>query len=412
MRATLPPSSSPWPELRERMEAMREHDLDWRHGRHGAYVWYANDNLEEVLREAYGMFMAENGLGLRAFPSINRMETEVLEIVQGLLHAPGTAAGIFTSGGTESIFLAMLALREWARETFPAIERPTIIAPFSAHPALNKSAHILGLNVVRVPVGADYRADPAAIEAAVTPETVGLYASAPSYSLGMVDPVAALGELATRRNLWLHVDACVGGVLAPAVRRIGYSVPSFDFEVAGVSSISADLHKSGFAAKPASTVTFRTRELREGARYRMNEWPSGTYSAYTFTGSRPGGAIAAAWAALHYLGEAGYDELAASSMRARDALIAGLTAIPGVFVHGVPDLWAFAFGAEGIDFGRVAGALAAEGWAFGATVSPPGIHVMPTPVHEPYVADFVEAAARAVAGAREGTAPVAAARYN
>lgn len=410
--ARLPQVATPWPALREQMEAMREHDLDWRRGRHGAYVWYANEDLEDVLREAFGMFMAENGLGLRSFPSINRMETEVLEIVQGLVSAPEGAAGIFSSGGTESIFLAMLAAREWARATKPGIEKPVIVAPYSGHPAVSKAAHILGMEVVRVPVGPDHRADVAAMEAAITDRTIALYSSAPTYSLGLIDPIPALSDLALKHELWLHVDACVGGMLAPAVRRLGFDVPSYDMANPGVSSISADLHKSGFAAKPASTVTFRSRELREFARYRMADWPSGTYSAYTFSGSRPGGAIAAAWAALHYLGEPGYDALAASSMRTRDAMIAGLTAIPGVHVHGKPDLWAFAIGADGLDFGRVAGSLVSEGWVFGVTVSPPGLHVMPTPVHEAVVDEFVAAVARGIEGAKNETAPVAAPRYN
>lgn len=412
MSARLPEQGRPWPELRAEMEAMRANDLDYRRGRHGAYVWYADEALEEVLREAFGMFMAENGLGLRAFPSINRMEQEVLEIVQGLLSAPEGAAGIFTSGGTESIFLAMLAAREWARRERVVPGTPVVVAPYSAHPAVSKAAHLLGMEVRRVPVGADYRADPAAIAAAFDENTIALYASAPSYSLGLVDPVPALGELAWREGVWLHVDACVGGVLAPAVRELGVPVPPFDFACDGVSSISADLHKSGFAAKPASTVTFRTAALREGARYRMSEWPSGTYSSYTFTGSRPGGAIAAAWAALHYLGADGYREIAASSMRARDALIARLTRIPGVVIHGKPDLWAFAFGKEGVDFARVAALLAREGWAFGATTSPPGLHVMPTPVHEPYVDDFVGAVERALEAAHDGGTAGAEARYN
>ena len=291
---------------------MRANDLDWKHGRHGAYVWYANDELEDVLREAFGMFLVENGLGMRAFPSIARMENEVLSMVRGLLGGDDETAGIFTSGGTESIFLAMFALREWAKEAKRGVSRPQIVAPHSAHPALNKAAFMLGLDVKRVPVGADFRADPAAIEAAIGPNTVGLYASAPSYSLGMVDPILELGAIAGKHQLWLHVDACVGGILAPFVREGGYDVPVFDFSAAGVTSISADLHKSGFAAKPASTVSFRTRAHRDFARYTFDDWPSGTYTSLTFTGTRPGGAIAASWAALNFLGREGYREIAAA----------------------------------------------------------------------------------------------------
>ncbi|MEO6398159.1 MAG: aminotransferase class V-fold PLP-dependent enzyme, partial [Tepidiformaceae bacterium] len=354
MTIELPEAGRPWPELRDEMLAMRGGDLDWRNGRHGAYVWYATDELEDVLREAFGMFMVENGLGIRVFPSIGRMEREVLGTVQGLLSGDEESASIFTSGGTESIFLAIFAAREWARATGRGGSAPEIVAAYSAHPALSKAAHMLGLKVIRVPQGADLRADPEAMRAAITENTVALYASAPSYSLGLVDPVEAIGAIAEEHGLWLHVDACVGGILAPAVRQLGYEVPAFDLAVRGVTSISADLHKSGYAAKPASTVNFRSKEHREFARYSMDEWPSGTYSAYTFTGTRPGGAIAAAWAGMQFLGQAGYREIAAASMRAKEAMVSGLRAIPGVEIFGEPQLWAFAFGAPDVEMQQVA----------------------------------------------------------
>ncbi|WP_098502659.1 pyridoxal phosphate-dependent decarboxylase family protein [Tepidiforma thermophila] len=409
----MPEHGRLWPELAAEMEAMRAGDLDWRHGRHGAYVWYASDELEHVLREAFGMFLVENGLGIRVFPSLARMEAEVLEAVADLLGGPG-APGIFTSGGTESIFLAVAAMREWARAERPGLRRPAVVAPHSAHPALDKAAHYLGLEVRRVPVGPGFRADPAAISAAVDADTIGLYASAPSYALGMVDPIAELGQLAAARGLWLHVDACVGGILGPFVRELGYPVPPFGFDVEGVTSVSADLHKSGFAAKPASTVLFRTETHREFARFTFSDWPGGTYSSLTFTGTRPGGAIAAAWAAFQFLGRKGYRDLAAASMRARAAIESGLRTIDGVRIHGEPQLFAFAWAAEGVSMGRVAAALAREGWVAARTTSPDGIHVMATPIHERFADDYVAAAARAVAAARAaaGQAPERPAAYN
>ncbi len=390
---------------------MRANDLDWKHGRHGAYVWYANDELEEVLKEAFSMFLVENGLGMRAFPSIARMENEVLSMVRGLLSGDDETAGIFTSGGTESIFLAMFALREWAHAERRGGSRPEVVAAHSAHPALNKAAHMLGLTVKRVPVGADFRADPAAMEAAIGPNTVGMYASAPTYSLGMVDPVPALGKIAAEHGLWLHVDACVGGILAPFVRECGYEVPAFDFSVPGVTSISADMHKSGFAAKPASTVSFRTKAYREFSRYVFDDWPSGTYQSLTFTGTRPGGAIAASWAALNFLGREGYRELAAASMRAKERVISGLTAIEGVQVHGAPPLYAFSWAAPGVDMGAVAGAMGKRGWMCGQTTTPPGIHVMATPVHEASADGYTAAAAECIAEAGRGGAGSESAKY-
>ncbi len=412
MSTPLPDKGRPWSELKAEMSAMRTGDLDWRRGRHGAYVWYAHDDLEHVLAEAFSLFMVENALGIRVFQSIGRMEREILDFVAGLLHAPGEAAGVFTSGGTESIFLAVHGMREWARATRPGVARPAVVAPHSAHPALNKAAHYLDMEVIRVPVGPDHRADPVALEAAITPDTIGLYASAPTYSLGLVDPVPALSAVAKRHDLWLHVDACVGGILAPAVREAGFVVPSFDFENGGVTSISADLHKSGFAAKPASTVTFRNAELREFTRYRFDDWPSGSYTSYTFPGSRPGGAIAAAWAAFQFLGREGYRRIAESSMRARALIEKGVLEIPGVQIHGEPELWAFAFGAADVDHRKVAGLMAAHGWISGPTTSPPGIHVMATPVHEEHASEFVEEVSRCMAAVRAGEGTAREAAYN
>lgn len=409
----LPERGRAWGELKEDMEAMRSDDLDWRAGKHGAYVWYADADLEHVLKEAFSMYLVENGLGVRVFHSIGGMERDVLAMVRGLLHAPEDGASIFTSGGTESIFQAIYAAREWARATRPGVVRPAFVAPFSAHPALNKAAHLLGLDVVRVPVGADHAADVAAIEAAITDQTVGIYASAPTYSLGIIDDIPALGALAERRGLWMHVDACVGGILAPFVRKAGYEVPPFDFANAGVTSISADLHKSGFAAKPASSVHFRDRDLRQFAAFTFDEWTHGVYGSLTFTGSRPGGAIAAAWAAFHYLGQDGYRRLAEAAMRTRDALIAGLAEIPGMHVFGSPPLYGLAFGSDDLDMRQVSALMNERGWHCPNTVSPPGIHFMATPVHEQAMPGYLAALQACVEQLRAGRQVEAVqARYN
>jgi sphinganine-1-phosphate aldolase len=413
MPLELPPRGRSWDEVRAEMAGMRGHDLDWRNGRHGAYVWYADDDLEEVLRESFGMYMVENGLGIRVFPSIARMEREVLGMVQTLLSGDDEISSVFTSGGTESIFVAMSAARQWAREMRPGVLRPEIVAAHSAHPALNKAAHLLGLTVKRVPVGEDFRAEPTAMEAAIGVNTIALYASAPTYSLGLVDPVSPLGAIAARHGLWLHVDACVGGILAPAVRQLGYAVPPFDFALPGVTSISADLHKSGYTAKPASTINFRNKAFRDHASYAFDDWPSGTYMSHPFTGTRPGGAIAAAWAGMHYLGQDGYRRIAQSSMRAKEAMAAGVAAIPGVRVFGEPDLWAFAFGTPDVNMAHVASLMGKRGWMCGATTSPPGIHVMCTPVHEPVAAEYVAVVAACIEEARtSGSSPAPRAAYN
>jgi len=402
--ARLPERGRPWDALSREMSDLKHDDLDWRGGRHAAFVWHADEAVERVAREAYGLFMTENGLGLRVFPSLRRMESDVVAMVAGLVGGDEGVRGSMTSGGTESIFLAAHAAREWARRHRPDVTAPEIVAAFSAHPAIDKAAHYLGMRVVRVPTGPDFRADVAAMTAAVTSRTVMCYASAPTYSLGVIDPVAALGALAEAHDLWLHVDACVGGVLGPFVRELGYRVPAFGLDLPGVASLSADLHKSGYAAKGASVILYRDAAREACGRYEFSDWPTGLYAVPTFAGTRPGGAIAAAWAVMHFLGAEGYRKIAATVMQARERLVAGLARIEGLHVWGEPDLWAVAYGAADYDIHAVADAMTTRRWSVGRVRTPPGIHLMLTPVHAPIVDDYLSDLAASVATVRAGAA--------
>jgi len=404
MTMEFPGKGRSWDELRADMDERRKNDMDWQHGRHSAYVWHATDEVKEVARKAYSMFISTNGLGKIVFPSILNMEKEVIDMMLGLFNGEG-AAGHMTSGGTESIFLAVTAARSWARAKKPGIDRMEIVAPFSAHPALNKADHYLGMEVVRVPTGDDFRADIDGMAAAVTKNTVMLYGSAPAFSMGVIDPITDLGKLAEDRDLWFHVDACVGGVLGPFVRKAGYPVPIFDFSLPGVSSISADLHKSGFTAKGASTVTFRSEELHTYCRFDFDDWPSGLYSSLTFTGTNPGGAIAAAWAVMNYLGEEGYLDIAETSMKARRQFEEGLTRIDGIHVWGKPDLWAIAYGSEKYDILSVVRGMWSRGWMVAPNSQPPGIHFMITPVHAPVIDDYLSALNDAVSEVKNEKEP-------
>ena len=403
MKARLPERGRSWSELAREMTDLKRDDLDWRRGRHAAFVWHADDAVETVAREAYALFMTENGLGMRVFPSLRRMEADVVAMVAGLLGGDASVMGHMTSGGTESIFLAAHAARQWARRHRPDVTAPEIVAAFSAHPAIDKAAHYLGMRVVRVPTGNDFRADVAAMAEAVTPQTVMCYASAPTYSLGVVDPVAELGALAEARGLWLHVDACVGGVLGPFVRELGYPVPAFGLDLPGVASLSADLHKSGYAAKGASVILYRDAPREACGRYEFSDWPTGLYAVPTFAGTRPGGAIAAAWAVMHFLGAEGYRRIAATVMQARARLVAGLAHIDGPHLWGEPDLWAVAYGAKDCDIHAIADAMTARRWSVGRVRKPPGIHLMLTPVHAPIVDDYLADLAASVATVRAST---------
>ena len=408
MRVKMPAGGTPSEDILAQLEAMSAEDIDWRHGRVPAYIFRGgSDDVSEMGRRAYNQYFTENSLGAkRAFPSLRRMEKEIVDIGLGLFHAPEAAAGYLSTGGTESIIMAVKACRDWLRRerSDPAF-RGNLVMANTAHPAFTKAARLMDLEVRRTPTQGDFRADPAAIEAAVDGDTMMIVGAAPCYPRGVVDPIQELGEIAERRGIWLHVDACVGGYLAPFVRQLGYPVPEFDFAVPGVRSLSADLHKYGFCPKPASTVFFRDAERAACAMYEIDEWPSGLYAVATVVGTRPGGAVAGAWATLHYLGEEGYRREARRLMTMRDAYRTGIEAIPGFRIIGNPQLTLLSFGTDRGDVRQIAEGLARRGWVPSLTRDPPGLHLMLTMIHETAREDYLRdlAAAAAEAGAAPGS---------
>ena len=402
MRRSIPKTGIGWPEIQAELAQAQKKDVDWRHGRLSGMVYFADDDVLQVTKDAYSMFFSENMVALHAFPSLERLEREVVEMASVLLNGDESVTGSMSSGGTESIFLAMKAARDWARDNRPTKGTPEIVVARTAHPAFNKSAHFLDLKVIRVPQGPDFRADVDAMGEAITENTIVLVGSAPAYPHGVIDPIAKLGELAQARGLWLHVDSCVGGYLAHWVRELGYPVPDFDFSVPGVTSISADLHKHGYAAKGASTVLFRNADYAKYHGFEFDDWARGHYSTSTFTGTRSGGGVAAAWAVLNYLGEDGYLRLAREVMQAKEALINGVRSIDGLETWGDPELSIFTFGSRSFDIFAVADVLAEAGWVPNRLTEPPGIHHLITPVHLPVVEEYLSDLAYAVEKARSG----------
>jgi glutamate/tyrosine decarboxylase-like PLP-dependent enzyme len=390
---------------------MRSRDARWHDGRTFSLVYHDTDEHLQLLRDAYSLFLAENALNPMAFPSLRRMETEVISMVAGLLGGNDEVVGSMTSGGTESLFLAMKTYRDQARKERPQITAPEVVLPTTAHPALLKSAHYLNVKPVLVPPRADFRADVAAMAQAITPQTLFLVGSAPAYPHGVIDPIGELSELALSRSLPLHVDACVGGFLLPFVSQLGHPIPPFDFRVPGVTSMSADLHKYGFAAKGASTVMYKTPALRRHQFYVYSGWPGGLFGSATVLGTRPGGAIAAAWASLNALGMEGYLRIAATIMKTTRALIDGISTIPGLVVLGQPDCGVFAFAAEGPDLMAIADQMEERGWHIDRQQHPTSIHLTITPAHAPivdrYLSDLRETVAYVTAHpelSSEGTA--------
>ncbi len=372
------------------MEDARSSDVDWRGGRINVYTHFASDEVLEVAKDAARMFFSENALGPAAFPSLKRFETEVVSWTLGLLNGSNAATGNITSGGTESIFMALKTAREWGRANKSGLGIPEVIVPYSAHPAFNKGAHFLDMKVTRIPIRDDYRADVEAMAAAVGPDTVMLVGSAPQFPHGVFDPIKDLASLAQANGLWLHVDACVGGFMAPFMRRLGHPIPEFDFSVPGVTSISADLHKYGFTAKGASAVLFHDEALRPYQIFEFDDWSRGHYSSPTMAGTRPGGPIAAAWAVLRYLGEEGYVNLARQIIESRDALIRGIRAIDGLDMVCEPELTITGYLSHDLDIQAIAEAMRERGWFVALAAEPPSIHLgMLTMAHVPIVDNYL-----------------------
>jgi len=389
MRKALPEKGVAWDQIQGALSDAKKNDVDWRRGRIAGLVYFADDDVLQVAKDAYQMYFSENAVGRDAFPSLVQLESEVIDMAAGLLNGGDTATGCMTSGGSESIFMAIKSARDWARAEKPTRGTPEIVAARSAHHAFNKAAHYLGLKVTRVPLRDDFRADVAAMENAITDDTIMLVGSAPAYPHGVIDPIGDLGVVAQQRGLWLHVDSCVGGLLAPFVRRLGYPIPDFDFSVPGVTSMSADLHKHGYTAKGASTVLHRNADYFRYQGFEFNEWPRGRHQSTTIVGTRSGGAVAAAWAVMNYLGEEGYVRLTRDVMQAKRNLVEGINEIDDLETYGDPDLGIFTYGSPTVDISTVADGLSDAGWYPNRLTEPPGIHMLLFPSHLPVVEEYL-----------------------
>lgn len=398
----IPQQGRPWTELKAELEASKTKDYSWRQGRMALYFYWLNEELERVQKEAYTTFWSENGLGMRAFPSLKRLEDEVIGMGLNLLHAPQGAGATFTSGGSESIFLALRAASEQARRE-RGITDPNIVIPQTAHLTFNRAADFQRIEVRRIPTGPGYLPDVAGMAAAIDANTVALVGSAPNYPFGLVEPIGAIAALAQSRGIWMHVDACVGGFLLPWAKRLGEPMPDWDFTVPGVTSISADLHKYGMAAKGASLMMVRDAAFREFHKFESRAWERGLYAGFSTTGTRPGGAIAAAWAVMNFLGEEGYLDCARKILRARNVMVEGISNIPGLEVLRPYGTCIFVWRATdpAIEHNALAAALDRRGWLVSRQQEPDGFHLALNPVHdevaEEYVAD-VGAAVREVRG--------------
>lgn len=400
---SLPKHGKSWEYIREDLIARGANDAKWRDGKTAVYVFNAGEDIAEVQHEAYTAYMSENGLGPLAFPSLAAMEAEVIGMALSILHGPEGATGSMTSGGTDSITMAVKTARDHARATKGLTGPANIVLPQSAHPAFDKAAHLMDIEVRRVPLKTDgsYEADPQAMGEACDGSTIMMVGSAPNFPHGIIDPIAALGEVAEDRGVWLHTDACVGGYFAPFARMNGVDVPPFDFEVPGVMSMSADLHKYGYCAKGASTVLFRSKELYDHMPFETKDWNGAPMKTPTLAGTRPGGAISAAWAVMNVLGEDGYREKQGLVCATRERVEAGVKAL-GFEVLGNPVLGLIAFRHPEHDSFALYSEMYRKGWFTSITIDPPSLHLMLSPKHAEMIDTYLSDLAASVETVRAG----------
>lgn len=363
----------------DQLDAWQADDVDWKSGRAFSLAYYAGPDVLALATEASARFQSANALNTAAFPSLRRMQADVVAMTADLLHGGPQAAGFMTSGGTESILLAVKAARGRGRER--GIEAPEMVLPTSAHAAFEKAASYFGVRSVRVAVREDFRADPRAMADALTANTVLLVGSAPQYPQGVVDPIAEIAALAAERDVNCHVDACMGGVTLPMLERLGHAIPPFDFRVPGVTSMSVDLHKYGYTAKGASVILHRNKELRKHQTFTTDNWLGGLYGSSGVLGTKGGGPIAAAWAVMTHLGEDGYLRLTKAARTATEALRDGLRTIPGVRLLAEPDATLLSFTCDDVDAFAVGDALGKSGWVLDQQKPPPSLHCTVNAVH-------------------------------
>jgi sphinganine-1-phosphate aldolase len=413
----LPAAGRPRKEILEEMrELSAREEPKWRDGYASGAVYHGGSEHVDFLNEVYAINSQANPLHPELWPSAVKYEAEIVAMTAAMLgggeDGVSSVCGTVSSGGTESILLAMRTYRDRARAE-RGVTDPEMLVPVSAHAAFDKAAQYFGIRTVPVPLGSDWRADPAAAAERLSERTIVVVGSAPGFPHGVIDPIEELSELARAHGIGFHADCCLGGFVLPWAERLGYPVPPFDFRLPGVTSISADTHKFGYAAKGTSVVLYRHPELRRYQYYRSATWMGGLYYSPTFAGSRPGAISAECWAAMVAFGEEGYLEAVRSILETAAVIRRGVEGIPDLSVLGDP-LWVIAFASDSVDVYAVMDQMSQRGWSLNGLQEPPAAHLCVTLRHaQPGVADrFVAdleaavAAVRALPGARGTMAPI------
>jgi len=364
-------------------------DEKWKEGLVSGCVYHGDEDYISFLSTIYSISSQVNPLHPDVWPSVLKFEKEIIEMSTNIFHGNEEVCGSVTSGGTESIFLAMKAYRDYAKKTKGIIE-PEIILPVSAHAAFDKSAQYLGIKQKYANINENFEVDVEEIKNLISDKTIAIIASAPCFPYGTMDPIKEISDIALDKKIPLHVDACLGGFILPWAKKLGYNIRSFDFELEGVTSLSADLHKYGFSPKGVSVILYRNPEIWKYQFYINTKWCGGIYFSTTFQGSRPGALLISAWAAMLYLGEEGYLRAAKQIFEVADFLKNKLKEIKELKILGNP-LFVIAISSDSLNIYNIAEQMSKKGWNLNLLMNPPAFHLAITLRHNMNVAKrFIE----------------------
>jgi glutamate/tyrosine decarboxylase-like PLP-dependent enzyme len=400
MKTALPAKGRPSADVLADLKDFAAHDPNYKEARLWSLVYYLDEAYADFQGEAYREFSSANGLNPGAFKSLKRFENEIIAAVAGMLHGTPEVCGVLTSGGTESCLLAVKTYRDLARTR--GVTKPEMVLPITAHVAWFKASEYFGVKVRLLPLDKNLKADAAKLARLCNRNTVMILGSAPEYPHGSIDPIEAFSAIALQRKIPLHVDACVGGFILPFMEMNGRPLPLWDYRVPGVTSISADIHKYGFASKGASTITYRNLDYLKHQMFVYQDWPGGIFASPALLGTRPGGAYAAAWAAMQHFGKSGYCDLAKRTTQAFDSMRQGIEAMPELYVMGEPTGPLLAYGSceADINIFAVGDQMDAKGWNINRLQNPDGLHAMITASHLAVVDDYLRDLKAAVASVK------------
>lgn len=390
---TIPKKGKSRKEILKILDEYGSKDPAYKKSKTWSLVYYLGEDHTNFLIDAHSKYFSANGLNPTVFQSLKKFETEVIQMTANLLNGDKNTVGVMTAGGTESCLLAVKTYRDMARDK-KGIKKPEMILPETAHVAWEKGAKYFNVKAVHAPLDKDYRVDVKAVKKLINKNTVMILGSAPEYPHGMIDPIEELGAIAQEKDIPLHVDACVGGYILPFIEKLGHDVPLWDYRVPGVTSISADTHKYGFSAKGASTITYRSLDYLKYQLFVYENWPGGIFASPALLGTRPGGAYAAAWAALQAIGEEGYLKITETIIDTTQKLMQGIESIPELKIIGRPiaSLFAYESTSKDVNIFAVGDQMEERGWQIDRLQMPEALHAMVTPGHfeivQKYIADL------------------------